>query len=95
VEVGAIKSLSRSLAMELHEWWVRKIRDELLVTYRIGPEDLELLRLERAGESTKDIARRGNMTTAAVDSRFQRLNAKLGTPNRKATARLAAEYGLI
>lgn len=93
--IGAIKALARSLAMELHEWWVRKIRDELLATYRIGAEDLTLLRLERAGESTKDIARRCNMTTAAVDSRFQRLNAKLGTPNRKATARFAAEYGLI
>lgn len=93
--LGLIKALARSLAMELHEWWVRKIRDEMIAVHRIGAQDLELLRLERAGESTKAIARRCNMTTASVDSRFQRLNAKLAMPNRKAAARLAAEYGLI
>ena len=35
------------------------------------------------------------MSPTAVNSRFQRLNAKLGVPNRKAAAQLAAEYGLI
>lgn len=78
--MALLKPLSRSLAMELHEWWIQKIRKEILVRHRIGHLDLELLRLERAGESTKSIARRCAMTCASVDSRFQRLNAKLGVP---------------
>lgn len=94
-QLAVVKPLARSLAMELHEWWVRKTRGDLLASSRIGQDDLELLRFERAGLSTKEIARKLGTTAASVDSRFQRLNAKLGTPNRKATARLAMEYGLI
>jgi hypothetical protein len=30
-----------------------------------------------------------------VNSRFQRMTEKLGVPNRKTAAKLAAEYGLI
>lgn len=92
---AGLKPLARSLSMELHEWWVRWMRTQILSTSKIGEEELMLLRMERAGEATKEIARKCGMTPAAVDSRFQRLIAKLGTPNRKAAARMAAEYGLI
>ncbi|MBW8832754.1 MAG: hypothetical protein JF606_25825 [Burkholderiales bacterium] len=50
---------------------------------------------ERAGMSTKEIAEELGTTVSAVDSRFHRLSTKFNTPNRRATARLAAEYGLI
>lgn len=97
-ETGAtasLKVLARSLAMDLHEWWVQKVRKEIIEKNRITPDDLQLLSFEREGLSTKRIARRLNTTTSAVDSRFQRLNAKLNMPSRRATARLAAEYGVI
>ena len=92
---SAIKVLARSLAMELHEWWVRQVRREIINTNRITPEDLQLLALERQGLSTKEIAEELGATASAVDSRFQRLSMKFNMPNRRATARLAAEYGLI
>jgi DNA-binding NarL/FixJ family response regulator len=44
---------------------------------------------------TKAIANTLDTTAAAVDSRFQRLNQKLGVPNRRSAATLAAEYGLV
>jgi DNA-binding CsgD family transcriptional regulator len=92
----AIKMLARSLAMELHDWWVRLVREELITDADLTNEDLELLRLQRLGQGSKDIARAlPAMTIRAVDSRFHRINAKLGTPSRKAAARIAAEYGLI
>lgn len=90
-----VKLLARSLAMELHEWWVRRVRNEILTTQRITQEDLALLTLERRGLSTKEICEVLRISPGSADSRFQRLSAKLNAPNRRATARLAAEYGLI
>ena len=90
-----LKVVARSLAMELHEWWVGQIKGELIANARITSEDLLLLRHERMGHSTKRIAAELDTSAASVDSRFQRINAKLGVPNRKAAANLAAEYGLI
>jgi DNA-binding CsgD family transcriptional regulator len=93
--VDAIKVLARSMSMELHEWWVRQVRREIIKTNRITPDDLQLLALERQGLGTKEIADELGVTASSVDSRFQRLSMKFNMPNRRATARLAAEYGLI
>lgn len=91
----ALKVVARSLAMELHEWWIERIKRELMERARITEDDLVLLRHEREGHSTKTIAAALDTSQSSVDSRFQRLNNKLGVPNRKAAANLAAEYGLI
>ena len=81
--------------MELHEWWIGRIRDELIATASITDDDLLLLAHERLGHSTKTITRTLNWSTSSVDSRFHRMNGRLGVASRKAAARLAAEYGLI
>lgn len=93
--LASLRVFARSLAMELHDWWVAKIRAEIIAAHQITEDDLELLRLEQRGWRTKTIASAQGATVAAIDSRFQRLNAKLGMPSRKLAARLAAEYGLI
>ena len=62
---------------------------------RLSDEDLALLVHERMGHSTAFIANALDMSPSAVNSRFQRMNARLGVPNRKAAAQLAAEYGLL
>ena len=90
-----LKVIARGVAMELHEWWLRRLRDELVSAASVSAEDLILLTHERLGHSTKTIARRLGWSPGSVNSRFQRLNDKLGVANRKAAARLAAEYGLI
>ena len=92
---AVLKFASRSLAMELHEWWVAQVKRELLFNARISSDDLDLLRLERLGRSTKQIAAELNMSAGSVNSRFQRVNEKLGVPSRRAAAILAGEYGLI
>jgi DNA-binding CsgD family transcriptional regulator len=89
------KVLARALAMELHDWYIASIRSEVLAAARLNEVDIEMLRCERAGISTKGIARQMAMTSSAVDSRFQRIIARLGVPNRQTAARKAAEYGLI
>lgn len=90
-----LKLAARTLAMELHEWWLGRIKRELITSARITLDDLLLLRHERLGHSTKQIAAELDVSASSIDSRFQRINAKLGVPNRKAAANLAAEYGLI
>ena len=66
-----------------------------MASHRITDLDLQLLRREREGRLTKQIAAELGLSHASVNSRFQRLNARFQTPNRKATSRLAAEYGLL
>jgi len=91
----ALKVLARSLAMELHEWWIARIKNELVASARLTEEDLLLLMHERLGHSTKLMAAKLHMSPNSINSRFQRMNAKLGVPNRKSAAQLAAEYGMI
>ena len=91
----ALRIAARGLAMELHQWWISQIKRELIKNARITPDDLVLLRLERVGHITKTIAEELDTSPCSIDSRFQRINQKLGVPNRKAAANLAAEYGLI
>lgn len=86
---------ARALAMELHEWWIAHIGQELMQQARLSDSDLTLLRLERQGQCTKLIADALDTSVHAINSRFQRMTEKLGVPNRKAAAHLAAEYGLI
>jgi len=90
----ALKVVARSVAMELHEWW---LQDSGTIwsprrNHRRGPRTA---RTRTQGHSTKEIARQLATSAGSINSRFQRLNAKLGVANRKAAARLAAEYGLI
>jgi DNA-binding CsgD family transcriptional regulator len=58
-------------------------------------DDLKLLALERQGLTTKQIARLVDTSIPAVDSRFQRVNAKMGTANRRHAALRAAIHGLL
>lgn len=92
---AALKVAARSLAMEINEWWIDRIKRELRISTRITAEDIALLKRERMGHGTKRIAAELGMTPSSVDSRFQRINSKLGVASRKAAATLAAGYGLI
>ncbi len=90
-----LRMLARNLAMELHEWWLKRIKKELVECAHLTDEDVALLAHERKGHTTKVIAAALAISPSAIDSRFQRMNARLGVPDRRAAARLAAECGLI
>jgi DNA-binding CsgD family transcriptional regulator len=92
---AATRIIARSLAMELHAWRLTQARQELIQRAQLTATDIDLLRHERKGLGTKEIARHLCMSGPAIDSRFQRLNARLGVPSRKAAASLAATYGLV
>jgi DNA-binding CsgD family transcriptional regulator len=84
---------ARALATELHDWWQARLRRDLIA--RITPAELELLRHEQSGHGSKRIARALRVSPCAIDSRFKRINARLGVPNRRAAVRLAIECGLL
>jgi Autoinducer binding domain len=52
---AVLKPLARALAMELHAWWIERIRQDLMITARLSQEDLLLLHHERHGLCTKEI----------------------------------------
>jgi DNA-binding CsgD family transcriptional regulator len=92
---GRFRLGARLLAAELHDWWLARIRRELIVKARITQADLELLRHEHQGHSSKRIAAELNVSRSSINSRFQRMNMKLGVANRRLAAKLAVECGLL
>jgi DNA-binding CsgD family transcriptional regulator len=92
---GRFRLGARLLAAELHDWWLARIRRELILKARITPGDLELLRHERQGHSSKRIAAELQVSKSSINSRFQRMNIKLGVPNRRLAAKLTLECGLL
>lgn len=86
---------ARMLALELHDWWLSRIRRDLIAKARITPADLELLQHECQGHSSKKIAAELQVSKSSINSRFQRMNAKLGVGNRRMAVQLAVECGLI
>jgi len=82
-------------ARAMQEWMVERLRDDLLNRCPLSNTEIDLLRHERRGLSSKEVAGMLKTTAATVNSRWQRLNAKLGVANRRAAALLAAEHGLL
>ncbi|PKO40645.1 MAG: hypothetical protein CVU30_16055 [Betaproteobacteria bacterium HGW-Betaproteobacteria-3] len=90
-----VRVLARALAMELHHWIAKSMREELLRGATLTEADLNLLHHEAAGHSSKVIGAAMNLEAKTIDCRFQRLNAKLGAPDRRTAVRIARLYGLL
>lgn len=90
-----LRVLARALAMELHRWVHRSMREELMARSRLTPAELDLLRHEAAGHSSKVIGALLNVGATTIDCRFQRINAKLDAPDRRTAVRIAKLYGLL
>lgn len=93
--LALLRPVVRGLAMELSDWWLRQIRANLMVQAQLTADDLDLLRYEARGHSSKVIGRMLNADIGAIDSRFQRLSRRLGVAGRRDAMRLGRLYGLI
>lgn len=94
-DYGKVRVLARALSMELHRWMLQAIRKELLAKSRLTAADIELLRHEQAGHTSKVIGAALNIEAKTVDCRFQRISAKLDAPDRRTAMRIARLYGLL
>jgi len=92
---GMLRIVARALAMELHEWLLRALREDLLERSGITLDEIGLLRHEAAGHTSKMIAADLGIKPRAVDYRFQCVCAKLNAPDRRTAMRIARLYGLI
>lgn len=90
-----LRSAAWGVAMALNEWWITRLRHDAFRDADLSSNDMQLLRWQWQGLNSKEIGRLLGMQPTSVDTRFQRLNMKLGVPNRQAAAKLAAEYSLI
>jgi hypothetical protein len=87
--------VARSLATELNRWLLRNLASELMAKSGITADEIALLRHEEAGHTSKMIGAELNLDAKTVDSRFQRLSAKLDAPDRRTAARIARLYGVL
>lgn len=95
VNYSKVRVVARALAMELHRWLQHSMRTELLLRSHITDAEIDLLRHEAAGHSSKVIGATLNVEATAIDCRFQRLNTKLDAPDRRTSLRIARLYGLL
>jgi DNA-binding NarL/FixJ family response regulator len=94
-DTPGFRILARALAMELHESYGALLCRERIRADAITRHELQLLRMDRAGLTTKEMARKLQMTPHAIDNRFYRLAVKLGVRDRHTALRIAVEFGLI
>ncbi|MEO6279855.1 LuxR C-terminal-related transcriptional regulator [Roseateles sp.] len=94
-EARVVRTLARSLAAELHDWLTRHLRERLQKTARLQKMDVDLLAMELQGLGTKEICMRTGMSSASVNSRFQRISARMQCTSRRAAAKRAAAYGVL
>lgn len=90
-----VRVLARALSVELHDWWSRFIRASTVRKIGLSDLDLDMLRLEMAGHGTKAVAVTLGLSEPTINTRWQRLNAKLGVPQRRHAASIAARLGLV
>ncbi len=90
-----VRVLARALAMELHRWQQSFTRHEMLASTRISEAELDLLRHEEHGRTSKHISAVLHIEAKTIDCRFQKLCAKLNAPDRRTAARIARLYGLL
>jgi hypothetical protein len=93
--LGKLRILARALSMELNRWMMTTIRQELLARSRLTAADIELLRHEDAGHTSKVIGAHLQVDAKTIDCRFQRISAKMNAPDRRSAARKARLYGLF
>jgi DNA-binding CsgD family transcriptional regulator len=86
---------ARSLAIELHDWWTNYEQSCLARQTRLSEADVRLLQRHCAGMSSKQIAAELQVSRESINSRFQRINDRLGVTHRRTAARIAVECGLI
>lgn len=91
----AVRVAARALAGELNDWWCKREAQELCDSCDLSEVDLQLLDDTARGLGTKEICRARGLSKQSVDSRFQRLIARLGVTSRREAARLLYSHSLI
>lgn len=90
-----LRTFARAAAMELNEWWSTTLRRRFFEQSNLTSEEWLLLRLTARGLRSREIGRQLGVSPTAIDNKFQRLNSRLGTQDRRESAQLILEFAPI
>ena len=85
----------RSIAMELLDWWARRLKTEMMERLSLTESETMLLQLHRDGYRAQDIADELGISVKAVHNRVRVVKEKFNVDNIGTALRLAASYGLL
>jgi len=89
------RNLMRAFALELLEWWDRKLREAGLESLDLDELDVDLLRKAQERATAEEAARELGVTLSRVKARYERLARKLEVPNKRSAVEKAVALGLI
>lgn len=91
----AVRPILRTFSGEVLDWMLCRIRLELIASTRLTEREIELLRYEAEGFTTKEIARIETSAEKAINRQFGNILFKLGVSSRSEAASIAKANGLF
>jgi DNA-binding NarL/FixJ family response regulator len=91
----AVRVAARALAGELNDWCGKREAEVCAVRWALTQQDRHIVEDIARGLSSKQIARARGVNESTVNSRLQKLTARIGVPSRFAAARTLYIHGLI
>jgi DNA-binding CsgD family transcriptional regulator len=85
----------RAIAMELLEWRMSRMRDELTRDLALTERELTILRLQNRGYRALDIAAELALSAKTVHGSVKAIKDKFGAENIGAALKIADSYGLL
>lgn len=89
------RGLMRAFALELLEWWDSKLHGDSVERLDLDELDIDLLRKAEERATAEEAARELGITVSRVNSRYERLNRKLGVSTKREAVEIALALGLI
>lgn len=89
------KALFKSIAMELLEWWIIRIRHDAINKFQFDDVDLNILRFKRMGFSAASTSKEIGLSAKTIYGRLTRIKEILEVENIGNAIAIAQSYGLI
>ncbi|KLD78886.1 hypothetical protein FZ025_17165 [Xanthomonas hyacinthi] len=85
----------RSMAMELLEWWVRNLKQEAIIRFKLTDREIKIMRLTRRGYDASNIATEIGVSTKVIYAKTKSIRDKLNAENLRKALNLIDAYGLL
>lgn len=85
----------RLLAVEMLDWWILRIREEAIATYKLDTKEILVLKLELEGLVAKEKAVELGMPVNAIYSIYRKIKSKFSVNDIKDAARIAHTRGIV
>jgi DNA-binding CsgD family transcriptional regulator len=93
--LGELRLAFRVLGAELLDWFINKVKADLLSQVNLKDDEKQILNLVHRGLRSREIGLLCGFTKDAVDQKLSRLATRFNTSGKQQTATLAFENGLL